>query len=297
MLKSGFEDFVHYLQVERGLSDNTLKSYKRDLKQYILYIEKVLQKTQWDDVGRTDIVGFLYKLKDDGKSAATIARTIASIRSFHQFLIREQLVVHDPSIHIETPKKERKLPDVLSTQDVEALLKIQGNSSLKIRNKAMLELLYATGLRVTELTSLKVSDLHLTMGFVRCLGKGSKERIVPLGEIAKEAMNDYLQHARGSLTKRKIDNNTLFVNQHGRQLSRQGIWKILKGVALETGIKKKITPHTLRHSFATHLLENGADLRSVQEMLGHEDISTTQVYTHVTKARLKDIYQSYHPRA
>ncbi|WP_164668706.1 site-specific tyrosine recombinase XerD [Virgibacillus doumboii] len=297
MLKSGYEDFFHYLQVERGLSDNTLKSYKRDLKQYMLYIEKVSQKTGWDDVTRTDIIGFLYKLKDDGKSAATIARTISSIRSFHQFLIREQLVNQDVSIHIETPKKERKLPSILSPQDVEALLTIRSDTPLRNRNKAMLEVIYATGLRVTELISLKVSDLHLTMGFVRCFGKGSKERIVPLGDIAKNAVEDYLQNARPALTKRKLDENALFVNQHGRPLSRQGFWKILKGAAKDAGIKKELTPHTLRHSFATHLLENGADLRSVQEMLGHADISTTQIYTHVTKARLKDIYQTYHPRA
>lgn len=297
MLKSGYEDFFHYLQVERGLSDNTIKSYKRDLKQYMLYVEKASQKTNWNDVVRTDIIGFLYKLKDDGKSAATISRTISSIRSFHQFLIREQLVNQDASIHIETPKKERKLPSILSTQDVEALLTITGDSSLQIRNKAMCEVLYATGLRVTELISLKVSDLHLTMGFVRCIGKGSKERIVPLGDLAKNAVEDYLQRARPTLTKRKNDENNLFVNQHGRPLSRQGFWKILKGIAKDAGIKKEITPHTLRHSFATHLLENGADLRSVQEMLGHADISTTQIYTHVTKSRLKDIYQTYHPRA
>lgn len=297
MLKSSFEDFVHYLQVERGLSDNTLKSYKRDLNQYMLYVQKVNQKIKWDDVGRSDITGFLYKVKDDGKSAATIARLISSIRSFHQFLVREQLLNHDPSIHIETPKKEKRLPDVLSPKDVESLLTFQSNSPLMIRNKAMLELIYATGLRVTELISLKVSDLHLTMGFVRCLGKGSKERIVPLGNIAKKAVDDYLQNSRGVLVKRKNDENALFVNQHGRPLTRQGFWKILKGVSQEAGIRKKITPHTLRHSFATHLLENGADLRSVQEMLGHADISTTQIYTHVTKARLKDIYKSYHPRA
>ncbi|WP_099158427.1 site-specific tyrosine recombinase XerD [Virgibacillus ndiopensis] len=296
MLKPALTDFFHYLQVERGLSDNTLKSYKRDLSKYLNYIEKVLQKTTWNEVVRSDIIGFLYTLKDDGNSAATIARTISSIRLFHRFLISEQMVNQDASLHIETPKKERKLPDILSTQDVEGLLAIRGNSPLQIRNKAMLELLYATGLRVTELISLKVSDLHLTMGFVRCFGKGSKERIVPLGDVAKEAVDNYLQYGRGILLKNGIE-ETLFVNQHGRALTRQGFWKILKSIAKDAGIKKRITPHTLRHSFATHLLENGADLRSVQEMLGHSDISTTQIYTHVSKTRLKDVYKSYHPRA
>jgi len=297
MLKPAFDEFVHYLIVERGVTDNTLKSYQRDLKNYIHYLDKVSRKSVWNAIGRADITGYLYKLKEDGKSPATLARNISSIRSFHQFLIQEQLVDHDASIHIETPKKERKLPATLSSRDVEALLTIDGNTPLKIRNKAMLELMYATGLRVSELIALKVSDLHLTMGFVRCMGKGSKERIVPLGNVAGKAVDDYLQRARGRLVKRGQDQNALFVNQHGRPLSRQGFWKILKGIAREAGIKKTITPHTLRHSFATHLLENGADLRSVQEMLGHADISTTQIYTHITKARLKDIYQSFHPRA
>ncbi|MBY7143439.1 site-specific tyrosine recombinase XerD [Virgibacillus sp. NKC19-3] len=297
MLKYAFEDFFHFLRVERGLSDNTLESYERDLTNYKHYMEHVILKTEWDAVNRSDISNFLYMLKDSGKSSATISRHIASIRSFHQFLIREQLVNQDVSLHIETPKKARKLPDTLSEKDVESLLMISGNSPLKIRNKAMLELLYATGLRVSELITLKIGDLHLTMGFVQCIGKGGKERIVPLGNVAKRAVEDYLNRARGRLVKRQVDDNVLFVNQHGRALSRQGFWKILKTAAKEAGITQKITPHTLRHSFATHLLENGADLRIVQEMLGHVDISTTQIYTHVTKARLTDIYKTYHPRA
>ncbi len=297
MLTYALEDFFHYLQIERGLSENTLKSYRRDLKQYFSYIEKVMQKLTWKDVNRSDIIGFLHMLKDDGKSAATIARNTSTIRLFHQFLIREQIVDHDPSLHIETPRKDRKLPDVLSSNEIEKLLTITDNTPLAIRNKAMLELLYATGLRVTELITLQVSDLHLTMGFVRCLGKGSKERIVPLGHHAIDAIEDYLEDARPKLTKNRLDNNMLFVNQHGRPLTRQGFWKVLKTLATNAGLEKRITPHTLRHSFATHLLENGADLRAVQEMLGHSDISTTQIYTHVTRTRLKDMYQSYHPRA
>lgn len=297
MLIHAFDDFFHYLQIERGLSDNTLTSYQRDLKQYMHYIDKVTEKSAWDAVGRTDIISFLYMLRDDGKSAATIARTISSIRLFHQFLIRERVVHQDASIHIETPKKERQLPDILSPKDVEALLNIQGTSPLNLRNKAMLELLYATGLRVTELLTLNVSDLHLTMGFVRCLGKGSRERIVPLGNIAKTALETYIHNGRQKLLKGQRSESVLFVNQHGRPLTRQGFWKVLKSIAIHAGISQTITPHTLRHSFATHLLENGADLRAVQEMLGHADISTTQIYTHVTKARLKDIYQTYHPRA
>src|SRR5690625_4452593 len=295
-LTASVDDFFHYLLIERGLSENTLTSYKRDLKQYTQYIGKTAQKSEWDKVTRNDIVHFLHIVKDSGKSAATISRYISSIRAFHQFLIREQLVTNDASLHLEIPKKDRRLPDVLSVSDVEKLLSVKGNSALHIRNTAMLELLYATGLRVSELITLKVSDLHLTMGFVQCFGKGSKERIVPLGDVAKDAVEEYLNHARNKLVKQK-DVQTLFVNHHGKPLTRQGFWKVLKRVAEEAEITKPITTHTLRHSFATHLLENGADLRVVQEMLGHEDIATTQIYTHVTKGRLKDIYKSYHPRA
>ncbi|GGP10367.1 site-specific tyrosine recombinase XerD [Oceanobacillus neutriphilus] len=296
MLKYALEDFYHFLRVERGLSDNTMTSYQRDLASY----EKQLTKigyNEWNDISRNDIMRFLYELKDSGKSTATISRHISSIRSFHQFLIRERIADTDPSLHIETPKKERKLPDTLSQEEVEKLLSIETTTPLSLRNKAMLELLYATGLRVSEMIGLKLEDLHLTMGFVQCMGKGSKERIVPLGDTAKNVLEEYMQTARKELVKKNKQENALFVNQHGRPLSRQGFWKILKGLAMEAGIHKTITPHTLRHSFATHLLENGADLRIVQEMLGHADISTTQIYTHVTKARLKDIYQTYHPRA
>src|SRR5690625_2906395 len=267
------------------------------MNQYYRYIEKVMQKTTWKYVNRSDIIGFLHMLKDDGKSGATIARNTSTIRLFHQFLIREQIVDQDPSLHIETPRKDRKLPDILSPNEIETLLTITDNTPLAIRNKAMLELLYATGLRVTELITLQISDLHLTMGFVRCLGKGSKERIVPLGHHAIDAIERYLEDSRPKLTKNKQDDHILFVNQHGRPLTRQGFWKVLKTIAVNAGLEKRITPHTLRHSFATHLLENGADLRAVQEMLGHTDISTTQIYTHVTRARLKDMYESYHPRA
>lgn len=295
-MKDALHDFLHYLQIEKGLATNTVQSYQRDLNQYVNFLVKTLQVNQWEQVDRQQILKFMYHLNDQGRSQATMARMLSSIRQYHQYMVREQLASQDPSIHIETPKKTRVLPKVLSMTEVERLLSISGNDPLTIRNKAMLEILYATGLRVSELIKLKVTDLHLTMGFVRCIGKGNKERIVPLGQLAKDAVEYYLTTARSSLVKqKKIDE--LFVNHHGRALSRQGFWKILKATAREVGIKKEITPHTLRHSFATHLLENGADLRSVQEMLGHADISTTQIYTHVSKARLKDIYSSYHPRA
>jgi len=297
MLQYALEDFFHYLQIERGLSDNTLVSYRRDLKQYMGYIEKEAKLSDWQEVDRTDIISFLYTIKDSGKSAATIARMISAIRSFHQFLIREQLSKRDPSLHIETPKQARLLPEVLSMSEIDILLDIPDDTPLAIRNKAMLELMYATGLRVSELIQLEVTDLHLSMGFVRCFGKGNKERIIPLGDYASEALEAYVTEVREALLKRNMDEKALFVNHHGNALSRQGFWKIIKQIALEKKLTKKITPHMLRHSFATHLLENGADLRAVQEMLGHSDISTTQIYTHITKTRLRDMYEQFHPRA
>lgn len=291
------QDFFHFIQVERGLAKNTLISYKRDLLLYADHLERVCLIEDWTLVHRREIMSFLHTLKEEGKSAATISRFISSIRSFHQFLVREQLVQHDASVHIETPRKNRQLPQTLSMEEVDRLLEIKGNEPLDVRNKAMIELLYATGLRVSEMIDLEISDLHLTMGFLRCTGKGNKERIVPLGDIATEAVDRYIQRERRILMKNKQNHMYVFVNHHGRPLSRQGFWKILRTISKEAGFEKQITPHTLRHSFATHLLENGADLRAVQEMLGHSDISTTQIYTHVTKKRLKEMYTTFHPRA
>jgi len=291
------EDFMHYLRIERGLAENTLLSYRRDLEQYVDYLKRAEKATNWNDIARAHIISFLYVNRKKGKSTATIARIISTLRSFHQFLIRERIVTHDASLHIETPKLERLLPETLSFEEVEKLLQIEGIKPLDLRNKAMVEVLYATGLRVTELVQLHVGDVHITMGFVRCLGKGNKERIIPLGDLAIDALTTYLEKGRPELTKRNKTETALFVNHHGRPLSRQGFWKVLKQLAGKANLTKKITPHMLRHSFATHLLENGADLRSVQEMLGHADISTTQIYTHITKKRMKDIYKQFHPRA
>jgi integrase/recombinase XerD len=294
-MKDEINDFIHYLIVEKGLSKNTVQSYKRDLNQYTNFISNNgIQNA--GDIQRVHIMQFLSMLHQEGRSGATIARILSTLRSFHQFLIREYDVKHDPSLHIETPKKERKLPKVLSNEEVDLLLDLQGNDPLTIRNKAMLELLYATGLRVSELLSLTMDDVHLAMGFVRCFGKGSKERIIPLGSLAEKAVSNYIENARLTLLKGNRD-KALFLNYNGKPMTRQGFWKILKQIAKEKGIKKELTPHMLRHSFATHLLENGADLRAVQEMLGHSDISTTQIYTHVTKTRLKDVYKNFHPRA
>ena len=295
-MKLELEDYLHYIHIERGLADNTLAAYRRDLLKYIDYLNEIEKVDQWKQVDQSIVTRFLYHLNDHGAKSSTIARTLSTLRKFHQFLVRESIVSVDPTVHHESPAKTRKLPKVLSTDEIEQLLAIESDEPLLIRNKAMIETLYATGLRVSELINLTISDLHLMMGFVRCIGKGSKERIVPLGDIAKEAVEAYLYHARTHLVKGKAV-DALFVNHHGRPLTRQGFWKILKLIAKEKGIEKNITPHMLRHSFATHLLENGADLRAVQEMLGHSDISTTQIYTHVSRKRLRDIYGQHHPRA
>ncbi|MBP3038986.1 site-specific tyrosine recombinase XerD [Bacillaceae bacterium Marseille-Q3522] len=297
-MEDQMKDFIHFLIVEKGLSSNTIVSYKRDLKSYLQYLQKVENIKQADDIRRLHIIHFLAHLKEQGKSTRTLARHIASIRAFHHFLLREQVVKQDPSAYVETPKLEKTLPKVLSFAEVEKLLDApKKNSHYGLRDQAMLELLYATGIRVSELISLKIGDVHLTMGFVRCIGKGNKERIIPIGKKATDATELYVKNGRAHFLAKNKREDALFLNHHGNRLTRQGFWKILKGLAKDAGIQKEITPHTLRHSFATHLLENGADLRAVQEMLGHADISTTQIYTHVTKTRLKEVYSKFHPRA
>ncbi|MEW4325225.1 site-specific tyrosine recombinase XerD [Rossellomorea marisflavi] len=297
-MEDHIEDYMHFLTVEKGLSKNTIDSYKRDLKSYSLYIKNVEGMEGWNEVSRVNIVQFLGHLGDQGKSSKTVARHVASIRSFHQFLLREKAVEQDPTVHLETPRTERKLPKILSLSEVETLLEAPDASTpLGMRDKAMLELLYATGIRVSELIGMKLDDLHLNMGFIRCIGKGNKERIIPIGQTAMNVLGDYLEHSRLKLRSGRERDDHLFLNHHGRGMSRQGFWKNLKALQKKANIEKELTPHTLRHSFATHLLENGADLRAVQEMLGHADISTTQIYTHVTKTRLKDVYTKFHPRA
>lgn len=289
-------EFIHYLAVERGLAENTLVSYRRDLAQFSTFLVKE-KVERIETATKTIVVAYLLSLQKGGRAPATISRHLAALKSFYHFLLNEKVVEKDPTNNLESPKLEKKLPRVLSVDEVELLLnQPQIRDAIGLRDKAMLELLYATGIRVSELISLDVEHINLDLGYIRCFGKGSKERIVPLGSIAKFYVSEYLQKGRVKLIKVKSE-QALFANHHGRRMTRQGFWKIIKKYANEASIQKAITPHTLRHSFATHLLENGADLRSVQEMLGHADITTTQIYTHLTKGRLKEVYSKTHPRA
>lgn len=291
-------EYIIYLKIERGLSANTVTSYKRDIEKYLTFLtEKKI--TQLDEVSRFEILDFLQTLRQAGAADNSIIRMVSSLRKFHQYLKRESIVSDDPMQLIDTPKKASTLPKAISPQVIEQLLEAPDTTTpLGVRDRTILELMYATGLRISELVNLKLSDMHLTMGFIQTMGKGEKERIIPLGEIASQWLDHYLDGARVYLQDQSAETSEyVFLNSRGNGLSRQGVWKKVKQLALEAGIDQNVTPHTLRHSFATHLLENGADLRMVQELLGHADISTTQIYTHITKTRLKQVYSDYHPRA
>ena len=292
------EDYIHFLKVERQLAENTITSYSRDLNDYIEFLGGAKVETI-DAVTRQTILTYLQLMNEQGKSARTVSRHISSIRSFHQFLLREKVTTNDPTVHLELPKIEQKLPRVLSMEEVDKLIAAPDQSKPQgVRDNALLEILYGTGMRVSELIDLDLDDIHLSMGFVRVFGKGGKERIVPLGNKAIESCTRYVNEARPRFIEKKQGiHDALFVNMRGGRLTRQGCWKLLKGHAVGAKLQKKLTPHILRHSFATHLIENGADLRAVQEMLGHADISTTQIYTHVSRARLKEVYVKFHPRA
>ncbi|WP_248925341.1 site-specific tyrosine recombinase XerD [Paenibacillus hamazuiensis] len=296
-MKQEMQAFIRYLSVEKGLAKNTLESYERDLQQFLDYLHGQ-GIARLPDTTKSHIHSYLHHLKQRGRASATVSRSIVSIRAFYQHLLREKRIDSDPSLDMETPKLEKRLPKVMSIAEVEALLEApQTATPGGMRDKAMLELLYATGIRVSELISLDVGDVNLELGFVRCVGKNFRERIVPIGRIAAECLNTYIQTMRPRLLKQAKAEEALFVGHLGTRITRQGFWKIIKRYAVEAQIHKEITPHTLRHSFAAHLLENGADLRAVQEMLGHADISTTQIYTQVMKHKMKEVYDRTHPRA
>lgn len=289
------ELFLNYLSVERGLSANTISSYRQDIKAYLDFLVS-LKIDSLSGTSRDDIANFMLYQKDRGMNANSIARRLAAIKGFYRFLVRERMLKADPSSLVDSPKLWKKIPETLSINEVDALLAQPNLRGIQgMRDKAILEALYATGMRVSEAANLKLTNINLDIGFLRCVGKGNKERIVPLGKKAILSIKRYTGFARPKQLKGK-DSEFLFLSRFGKRISRQSLWKIIKRYAKEARIKKQIRPHILRHSFATHLLERGADLRSVQEMLGHANISTTQIYTHISKERLKSIHKMFHPR-
>ncbi|HEX9765023.1 MAG TPA: site-specific tyrosine recombinase XerD [Candidatus Acidoferrales bacterium] len=287
--------YLNYAQVERGLAANTIAAYRRDLKKFAAFCEP--RRLAAAGVERKHVVDFLGKLYQQGLDSRSVARQLVTLRNFFRFLAQENVVRHDPVEHIESPRVWKRLPKFLTLEEVEKLLATaETSTSLGLRDRAMLEVLYATGLRVSELVKLKVADLQLDAGVVRCLGKGNKERVVPLGRKSIASLEDYLRRGRPALTKRRTT-PYLFVSRRGGAMTRQNFWMLLRQRARAAGVRAHLTPHTLRHSFATHLLERGADLRAVQLLLGHADISTTQIYTHVAQERLRQVYRTHHPRA
>lgn len=288
--------YLDYINIEKGLAINSQLSYANDLKIFYLFL-KENNKQKISEITPDDIELFIGYLRDIGKKTSTIIRAITAIRSLYRFLVQERIIDKNIAQNIEMPKQEKKLPVFLTIDEVELLLK-QPNieNKFELRDKAMLELLYATGMRVSELINIKIDDINFKKRFVRIFGKGNKERIVPISKIAIEYIQKYLKKGRPLISKDK-QKEILFLNCHGKKMTRQGFWKLIKKYAKRANINKNITPHVLRHSFATHLIENNADLRAVQEMLGHSDIATTQIYTHLSKKRLKNIYDNTHPRA
>jgi len=288
--------FLTHVRVEKGLSSNTVEAYRRDLLKFDDFAKK--RKLSLEAVRRDDLVDFLAGLYRQKLESKTVARHLVTMRNFFRYAQIQEQIAEDPSVTLESPKIRRSLPGYLRLEEVERLLlQPDPKTALGMRDKAMLEVLYSTGLRVSELIGLRVTDLDAKVGCVRCIGKGDKERIVPVGKKALGMVEKYLRDARPKLMGKVTGTPNLFVNRRGRQLTRVGVWKILSEYGRRAGLRVALTPHMLRHSFATHLLERGADLRSVQLMLGHSDISTTQIYTHVVEERLKQIYKAHHPRA
>ncbi|HKD71325.1 MAG TPA: site-specific tyrosine recombinase XerD [Candidatus Acidoferrum sp.] len=290
--------FLTHVRVEKGLSANTVSAYRRDLLKFDEFAKK--RKLGLEAVRSDDLVDFLSSLYRQKLESRTVARHLVTLRNFFRFAQAQELIAEDPSLHLESPKIRRSLPGYLRLEEVEKLLaRPDEKTPLGLRDRAMLEVLYSTGLRVSELIGLRVMDVDRATGCIRCIGKGDKERIVPIGKKALALVERYLRDARPKLVGKKQQPQapTLFINRRGGPLSRVGVWKILSAYGREAGLRVALTPHMLRHSFATHLLERGADLRSVQLMLGHSDISTTQIYTHVVEERLKQIYKAHHPRA
>ena len=295
-IQNAIDKFVDYLLLEKGLADNTLYAYRRDIDRYASLLAS--QETdRLANISQREVASLLQLLAEFGLQASSVARNLTAIRMFHRFLLDEGLMELDPTEHISPPKANRKLPHALSISDIERLLEGPDlDTPLGIRDRALLEMMYGAGLRVSEVLALEISNLMFELGVVRVIGKGNRERIVPIGNQAMQWVNRYTDEVRHDLATPGSD-RTCFLNFRGQPLSRMGVWKLLRGYVLKAEIGGKVSPHTLRHSFATHLLEGGADLRAVQEMLGHADISTTQIYTHVDREYLMEVHQTFHPRA
>ncbi len=298
-MESMIRAFLNYLKVEKGLAENTIAAYNRDLAKFAAFADK--RGRALTDIQRDLVVDFLASLYRQKLDSRSVARNLVALRNFFRFALSEGVIQTDPTLNLESPKVRRTLPGFLRLEEIDKLLEQPDlRRPLGVRDKAMLELLYSTGLRVTELVNLRVGDLEMRMGCLRCIGKGDKERLVPVGRKALAAVEQYLSEVRPQLLRARRQAPAvpfLFINRLGGKLSRVGVWKILVNYGRRAGLRARLTPHKLRHSFATHLLERGADLRSVQLMLGHADISTTQIYTHVIEERLKQIYKAHHPRA
>ncbi|HJE20191.1 site-specific tyrosine recombinase XerD [Aliicoccus persicus] len=288
------DEYVLFLTVEKGLSQTSIDAYKTDLRQYQVYIENK-NIIDINKISTDVIIGFLKQLSDDGKSKKTMSRMQSTIKNFHQFLMNEQAMTHNPTIKLSSIKQETTIPEYLTVDEMNRLLETPDNTPAGIRDQLIMEVLYACGLRVSEVIALKTDDLNLDMGFIKVTGKGSKERIVPVTDFVSRLIKDYISGVRLDLLK-ELNTNQLFLTNRGKGFTRQGLWKMIKKYALISGINKAITPHTFRHSFATHLIENGADLRAVQELLGHTDINTTQIYTQISNVKIREMYKTYHPR-
>ncbi len=290
------EKFIAYLKNERKMSPNTLEAYFRDVREFITFVEE-RGSSEPEDVTSTDIIAFLNSRKNMGKSAATVNRKLASVRAFFNFLMEDGDIKSNPTSGIKSPRIEKKEIEYLSLEEIDKLISAPDDSIRGCRDRAILEVLYATGIRVSELIEADLSDINLRMGFIMCTGEHSKARIVPLGRPARAALETYMYEAREKLLKENKEETALFVNYYGKRITRQGLWKILREYGVKAGIEQKLTPNIIRNSFAVHMLQNGADLKSIQELMGHEDIAATQAYLAVTKNRIKDVYDHTHPRA
>ena len=301
-MDANIQEFLNHLEAEKGSSNNTVAAYRNDLTQFYDFVSEDgrLHDGAWEELRRDDLISYVLWLKEREYASTTVARKVAAMKSFCGFLVRSGAIEDNPAEELDSPKVKKQLPTTLTPDEVEKLLALpaQGGKTPKaLRDTALLEVLYATGMRVSEVAGLMLDDLDLTGGTVRCVGKGDKERVMPLYAEACRAVGEYLENGRPALAGRGSDDGTLFLNPRGEKLTRQGLWLIIKAYARQLGLEDRVTPHTLRHSFATHMLNGGAGLREVQKLLGHANISTTQVYTHVTRERLREVYDGAHPRA